>query len=105
PRMLVIQTPASASCTPIIIRLPTTAAPQPAATSRRVGGGGVGNTTTATKAAPSSTMSPMYSTQRPATPTGETGDDPVVSVSPPVLGGVEPTPKANEPRARWPSTE
>src|SRR5438067_12871368 len=90
----------------MITTLPATATTQPESTSGTVGGGGIGKTTNATNAAPSRTIRPPYSSHRPATATGETGDEPAVSVDPtPPLGGVAPTPNANEPRARWPSTE
>ena len=81
------------------------AAAHPQITRGSVGGGGARKMITPAKAAPSSTNNPPYRIQRPATPTGETGDDPDDSVGPVPLGGVAPRPKAKEPRARCPSTE
>jgi hypothetical protein len=98
-------TPASTICTPMTVALPAAAATHPQVSSRSVGDGGVGKTTRPTKAAPSSTIKPPYSSQRPATLTGETGAEPNVWVTWVELGGVAPTPKAKEPRARCPSTE
>src|SRR5437868_12305047 len=99
-------TPASTIWTPTITTLPAMAATHPQVTSGSVGRGGTGKTISATNAAPSSAIKPPYSSHRPMTATGETGDEPPAWLdSLPELGGVAPTPNANEPRARWPSTE
>ena len=76
-------TPASTIWTPTTTTLPTTAVTQPQVTRGSVGGGGTGKTTSATNAAPSSTIRPPYSSHRPTTATGETGEEPPASVDSP----------------------
>src|SRR5258708_17671874 len=75
---------------------------------RRTTVGGTRAITDPKKLAPRSSISPRYSSQRPPIAARD-GPDELVSAAPgveplPEADGVVPSPNANEPVARWPST-
>ncbi len=98
-------TPAEDTCTPTTPATPTTPSTAPAAMTRRSAMGGDPKAATPSTAAPTTTMSPTKSSKRDTTASGLGGFAPTTAAERGSDVAATPTPKANDPDARWPSTD